>query len=81
MNYELIIAVVLGIFVGWVAARIYTRNIPSERALVFKAAAAVSKRLAALQSTAPEEMAAIAAEEAREAALLKAFQEQVASLK
>ena len=71
----------LAIVVGWVGGRLYAKYAPSERELAFKAAAAATKRLAALEQASPDALAAAAAQAKKEEVQLQAFKDAVAGLK
>ena len=76
----IILAVVAALVVGWIAHKGWLKFAPSEKALALKAGIKALDKLAALKSTAPEDIAAAAAAQAHEAALTQAFKDKAAKL-
>lgn len=67
--------------VGWAACSLYAKFKPSKRAIALKLGVKAIKQLAALQSSTPEALAAAAASQAHEEALMKAFKDAALELK
>lgn len=76
-----LIAMFVAVVVGWIACKFISPRLPSEKALALKAGIAALKKLNALESTTPEELANVAAQQAREAAMVEAFKDEAAKLR
>ena len=74
------IGVLAGLIVGWVARKFWASSGPTEKALALKMLTAAIQRVAKMNSTTPEQAAAIAADAAKEAALIEAAKEAISKL-
>ena len=74
------LAAVALLVVGWMAHKYMASKIPSEKASALKLGIKAATALGKLQSTAPEQVAAAAAAQAHEDALMTAFKDVVSKL-
>lgn len=81
INLALIaIGILAGLIAGWVGAKFWASKGPTEKAVALKVLTAAISRVAQMNTTTPEQAAAIAADAAKEAALIESAKEAVAKL-
>lgn len=74
------IGVLAGLVAGWVARKFWASKGPTEKALALKVLTAAIQRVAEMNTTTPEQAAVLAAEAAKEAALIAAAKDAVSKL-